>query len=273
MAEIPVQSLAESSGDAVGQVSRSQDPVADVAKLLSQAPAPAEPTPETETQAAPTSESWELKSVAEKLGTDPATLYEGLKVALEDGTELTVSALKDAYKPAAQLEKARAELLEEMTASKREVTQNRQELGALVQYLAQNGQLTEPMVREVQKLVDAERAAEADKLLKRVPEWKDPIARAADWADIRPVARDLGYSDAEIKLAEAGLADHRTVAMWRRLAKGPKPEAPPKPPAKVGAKPAAGNRTPAQQFGQIKASVKTGRISPFTAVAQLIGEK
>jgi cell division septation protein DedD len=214
-----------------------------------------------------------MKSLAEKLGTDPEKLYTGLKVALDDGTELSVSALKDAYRPAAELEKARGELLEEMTSNKREVTQNRQELGALVQYLAQQGQLTEPVAREVQKMVDAERAAEADKLLKRIPEWKDPIARAADWSDMRRVAKEQGYTDAEIKLAEAGLADHRTIATWRALAKGPKPAAPPKPAAKVAAKPAAGSRTPAQQFGQLKAAVKTGRVSPFSAVAQLIGEK
>jgi hypothetical protein len=273
MAEIPTQTLQEASGDAVGQVVRSKDPIADVSKLLSPAPAPVESSPETGSQQAPPDESWELKSVAERLGTDPEKLYTGLKVALDDGTELSVSALKDAYRPAAELEKARGELLEEMTASKREVTQNRQELGALVAYLAQNGQLTESAVREVQKMVDAERTAEADKLLKRIPEWKDPIARAADWSDIRKVAKEQGYTDAEIKLAEAGLADHRTIATWRALAKGPKPAAPAKPAAKVAAKPAAGSRTPAQQFGSLKAAVKTGRTSPFSAVAQLIGEK
>jgi hypothetical protein len=273
MAEIPTQTLQEASGDAVGQVVRSKDPIADVSKLLSPDPPPAEAPAGTPDQVEPPGGSWDIESLAAKLGTDTTKLYDELQVKFDDGTALSLTELKAAHRPAIELEKARGELLEEMTASKREVTQNRQELGALVAYLAQNGQLTEPMVREVQKMVDAERTAEADKLLKRIPEWKDPIARAADWSDIRKVAKEQGYTDAEIKLAEAGLADHRTIATWRALAKGPKPAAPAKPAAKVAAKPAAGNRTPAQQFGQVKAAVKAGRISPYSAVAQLIGEK
>jgi hypothetical protein len=271
MAEIPIQSLQESSGDAVGQVTRSRDPVADVAKLLSQEPAPAEPSPETGDQAAPTSESWDLKSVAEKLQTDPAKLYEGLKVALEDGTELTVSALKDAYRPAAEVEKARKALLEENTSSKREVLEATQELRALLAEIPAQ-YLTEQTIAQARAAAGRERDREAAKLLEAVPEWKDPIARAADWSDIRRVAKEVGYSDAEIRLAEDGFADHRLVAVLRRLARGPKAEAV-KPAPKVAAKPAGGNRTPAQQFGQLKAAVKTGRVSPFTAVEQLIRSK
>lgn len=271
MAEIPVQSLAESSGDVAGQVIRSLDPIADVTKLLNPEPAPVEPSPETGTQAEPASESWSVKSLAEKLGTDPAKLYEGLKVAFDDGTELTVSALKDAYRPVAELEKARGALLEEHTSSKREVLEATQELRELLAEIPAQF-LTEQTIARARQQAQQQRDREAAKLLERVPEWKDPIAKAADWSDIRRVAKDVGYSDAEIQLAESGFADHRLVAVLRQLARGPKPEAV-KPAPKVAAKPAGKGQTPAQQFGQLKAAVTTGRTSPFTAVEQLLRSK
>jgi len=271
MAEIPVQSLAESTGDVAGQVVRSKDPIADVTKLLNPEPAPVEPSPETGDQAAPPSESWSIKSLAEKLGTDPATLYQDLKVALEDGTELSVSALKDAYRPAAEVEKARKALLEENTSSKREVLEATQELRALLAEIPAQ-YLTEQTIAQARQAAQRQRDQEAAKLLERVPEWKDPIAKAADWSDIRRVAREVGYTEGEIRLAEEGFADHRLVAVLRQLARGPKPAAE-KPAAKVAAKPAGKGQTPAQQFGQLKAAVKTGRTSPFTAVEQLLGSK
>ena len=270
MAEIPTQTLAESSGDAVGQVTRGKDPVAEVAKLLSVPAAAPEPTPETGTPADPPSESWDLKSLAEKLGTDPAKLYEGLKVSLADGSEMTVSALKDAYKPAAELEKARTELLGELSASKREVLHNRQELGILVRELQANGTLTEPVAREVARMAEQERATEAERLLQRLPEWKDPITRAADWAGMRKTGAAYGFSEAEIRAAEAGYVDHRLIALLRDSSRTPKAEKATKVEPKVAVKPAGSGRTQAQQFGQLKAAVKTGRTSPFSAVEQLL---
>ena len=271
MAEIPTQSLAESSGDVTGQVVRSQDPIADVAKLLSQAPAPAEPTPETEPQAEPTSESWDLKSVAERLKTDPAKLYEGLKVALDDGTELTVSALKDAHRPIAELEKARGALLEEHTSSKREVLEATQELEMVLRAVPQQ-YLSQEAVAEARRQAGQQREREAEKLLARIPEWKDPISKAADWVDIRRVALESGYTEAEIALAKEGYSDHRMVALMRRLARGPAAEAV-KPAPKVGVKPAGKGQSPAQMHGNLKAAVKRGQISPFSAVERLIGGK
>lgn len=265
--ESPVQSLAESSGDAVGQVTRSQDPMADVAKLLSQAPAPAEPTPETVPQADPPSESWSIKSLAEKLGTDPTTLYESLKVALEDGTEVSVSALKDSHRPAAELEKARGALVQEMASSKREVLEATQELRELLQAVPQE-YLNADAIGQARVKAQAQREREAAKLLEAVPEWKDPIAKAADWVDIGRVAKEMGYTDAEIQLAKEGYADHRMVALLRRAARGPKAEAV-KPAPKVAVKPGRA-QTPAQAHGHLKAAVTTGRMSPFTAVEALL---
>lgn len=271
MAEIPVQTLAEGTGDSVGQVTRSKDPMADVAKLLNPEPAPVEPTPETELQAEPASESWDLKSVAERLKTDPAKLYEGLKVALEDGTELTVSALKDAYRPAAEVEKARTALLEEHTSSKREVIEATQELRLLLQEIPPQ-YLTEQAIGQVRQKAQQQRDQEAAKLLERVPEWKDPIAKAADWVDIRRVAGEIGFTAAEVQLLEQGYADHRLVTALRKLARGPAAAAV-KPAPKVAAKPTGKGQTANQQFGQLKAAVTTGRVSPFTAVEALIGRK
>jgi hypothetical protein len=273
MAETPIQSLAEGSGDATGQVVRSHDPIADVAKLLSQQPAAAEPSPETGDQAEPPDESLDIKTLAERLKVDPAKLYADLKVAFDDGTELSVSALKDAYRPAAELEKARGKLWEEVTTSKRAVAEAQQELQNLLRHIDPQV-LTPDVLAENRRQLESARSQETARLIERVPEWKDPIARAADWADIRRVGQEYGYTPAELQLAEEGYADHRLVATLRALARGPKAKAPDaKPAPKVAVKPAGKARTPAQQFGQVKAAVKSGRISPFAAVAQLIGEK
>lgn len=270
MAEIPLQSLQEASGDAEAPIGRINDPVGEIDKLLNPDPPPVEPPPETGDQAEPPSESWDLKSLAEKLGTDPEKLYNGVKVAMTDGSELTLSALKDSYRPAAELEKARAQLTEEMSGSKREVAQAHQELAALVSLLDRQ-HVTPGLIQEAQRLAEQQRQAEADKLLTRIPEWKDPVSRAADWSDIRKVAREYGYSDAEIALAGQGYADHRMVALLRALARQPQAPAPAKPAAKVAAKPTPGGKpTAAQQFGQLKAAVTTRRMSPEAAVAQLL---
>lgn len=268
MSDIPLQTLQEASGDAAPAPGRINDPVAEVAKLLNPEPAPVEPTPETGVQAEPPSEGWDFASLAEKLGTDPEKLYTGVTVAMPDGSKVSVSELKDAFRPAAELTKAREVLVEEMTGTRQEVAQAKQELAALVNLLDVS-QLSPEMIREAGKQAEQARQAEAAKVLQRIPEWKDPISKAADWADIRRVAREHGYSDAELKLAEQGYADHRMVSVMRALARGPAP-AQAKPAAKVAAKPTAGQPSPAQRHGQLKAAVKTGRMSPEAAVAALL---
>jgi hypothetical protein len=253
---------------------RDTRPILDqAAQILAEAAAPPRDQPvETPESADPPVETWDLKSVAERLGTDPAKLYESLKVSIADGEELTVSALKDAYRPAAELEKARGKLLEEMETSKREVVQTQQEFAALLQLLGPQN-LNQELLAEVNRRTEKQKAFEAERLLKAVPEWKDPIARAADWVDIRKAGQAVGYTDAEMRLAEAGYADHRLIALLRQVAKGPKVEQP-KPPAKVAVKP-VGNGKPneAAQFGQLKAQVKKGQLRPEMAGAMLIQGK
>lgn len=273
MAEIPVQTLEAASRDAEAPAARFTDPVAEVDKLLNPEPAPVEPSPETGDQAELPGESWDLKSVAEKLQTDPAKLYEGLKVAMEDGSELSVSALKDAYKPIAELDKARTKLVEEVTSSKRDIVQAEQELVALLTHPSMAQHLTPELIREVQRTAEQKRQAEAERLLARIPEWKDPVSRAADWSDIRTVGREHGFTDAELKLAEEGYADHRMLSLLRAVAKGSRASNPPqpKPAAKVAVKPAkGGNTSEAQRFGQLKAARTTGRMSPEAAVEALL---
>jgi len=268
MSDTPLQTLQEATGDGPAPA-RINDPVGDIAKLLQPESAPAEQAPpETAAPAEPPSESWDFTSLAEKLGTDPEKLYHGVKVAMPDGTQVSVGDLKDAFRPAAELEKARSKLVEDDTARSREVAQARQELAALVSLLDQR-QLTPEMIQEAGRQSERQRQTEAERLLQRIPEWKDPIAKAADWADIRKAAREHGYSDAEIALAEQGFADHRMVSILRALARTPK-QAAPKPAAKVGAKPTAGTPSPAQRHGQLKAAVKQGRMSPEAAVAALL---
>jgi hypothetical protein len=262
MADIPVTTLQEASREAEAPTERFTDPISAVSDLLSPA-AVAEQPGETPAQAeSPPDESWDLKALAEKLGAEPEKLYD-VKIPMTDGSEMTLSALKDAYRPVAELEKARSQLVEEMTSSKTEVVQTRQEMGALLGLLSPDA-ITPELVREATRLAEQERSRNVEQVLKLLPEWKDPIRKAADFADIRRVAREAGYTDAEVKAAELGYADPRMLKLLLRAVRPAEPEKP-KPAAKVAAKP-----TPAQQFGRTKAAVTMGRTSPYTAVENLL---
>lgn len=242
----------------------------EVNDLLAGKSAPASPEPET----APTAdapdpgESWDMKTAAERLGVDPAKLYEQLKVAFDDGTELSVSALKDAYRPVAELEKAREALVSEVTTSRQEVAQATQELANILQKLGPKN-LTPEILQEVNRQAEAQKQVEAERLLKALPEWKDPITKAADWSDIRKMANRYGYTDAEMRMAEAGFADHRMVRLLRDLSRAQRPE-PPKP--QVAAKPTGKGTVPteAQRLGRISAAVKQGHMTPSQARAELL---
>jgi hypothetical protein len=243
-----------------------------VAGILGQEIAPSDTQAAEKPPEAPPAEKWDVKRVAEKLGTDPAKLYADLTVGFDDGTEITLGALKDGYRPAAELEKARGKLLEEMESSKREVVQTQQEFAALLQLLGPQN-LNQELLAEVNRRTEKQKADEAERLLKAVPEWKDPIARAADWVDIRKAGQAVGYTDAEMRLAEAGYADHRLIALLRQVAKGPKVEQA-KPPAKVAVAPKAPKpMSAAQQFGRVKAAVTSGRMSQVAAVESILRGK
>ena len=237
--------------------------------LLAGKSAPASPEPETAPPAdAPPDESWDMKTAAERLGVDPAKLYENLKVAFDDGTELSISALKDAHRPVAELEKARAALMDEVTTGKREVAEATQELSLILQHIGPD-KLTPEVLQAVSQQAERQRQAEAAKLLEAIPEWKDPISKAADWADIRRVAQKYGYTGAELKMAEAGFADSRLIRLLREVGRL-KAEPVQKP--QVAAKPTgkAPEPTEAQRLGRISAAVKQGHMTPSQARAELL---
>jgi hypothetical protein len=237
-----------------------------VSQLLREAASQPEPTAEKQTPDAPPEpeKAWDLKSVAEKLGTDPARLYADLRVGFEDGTELTLGALKDAYRPAAELEKARGKLLEDMESSKREVVQTQQEFSALLQLLGPQN-LNQELLAEVNRRTEKQKADEAERLLKAIPEWKDPIARAADKAGAA-----VGYTDAELRLAEAGYADHRLIALLRQVTRGPKPEVA-KPEAKKGMAPQkAKSPSAAPSVRDLKAAVRRKDMTSAEAVTSIL---
>jgi hypothetical protein len=265
MADIQTTTLQQATREGEPAPERFTDDIGAVSDLLTGASAPAEQAPETEPSAeAPPDESLDLKTVAERLKVDPAKLYADLKVAFDDGTELSVSELKDAYRPVAEVEKARGKLWEEVTTSKRAVAEAQQELQNLLRHIDPQ-LLTPEVLAENRRQLEAARSQEVARLVERVPEWKDPIARAADWADIRKVGQEYGYTPAELQLAEEGYADHRLVAALRALARGPKAAPAPKPAPKVAVKPTA-----AQLHGRTKAAVTTGRTSPYTAVENIL---
>lgn len=214
----------------------------------------------------------DLKTAAERLQVDPAKLYD-LKVPLSDGTETTLGALKDAYKPVAELTKAREAFSEEQVKWRTDQETATRELSSLLSLL-------DPKVLSPQFLQEAARQTErarqqmADKLLELIPDWKDPVTKAAEWQDLKATAREYGFTDADVALAQQGFADPRFLKMARDLAKAQakaKGEAV-KPAPKVAAKPQGKGTTPteAQQFGRLKAAVTKGQISRGAAIESIL---
>lgn len=240
-----------------------------VQDLLSGAEKPTAEQPTAETQSPPEpGESWDIKTVAEKLQTDPAKLYDSLKVAI-DGEEIPIGKLKDAYRPAKELEKAKSAWLEERTQAETERQQFLTEFQALLGLIPQQ-HLTQEFLHEAQKQSETQRQKQAEALLKAIPDWKDPVTQAADWADIKPVALKYGFTDTDIALAKQGFADHRFIAMARDLAKARGiPVEKPAPKKAIETKPAKAP-TEAQRFGRLKGAVTAKRMSPLAAVEKLI---
>lgn len=279
MTESSVNSPESTVAQPAGVVSVKDTPLSRVEAILAAAmqseetQTPADEPQETEDSPADAPiEKWDIKSLAEKLGTEPAKLYEQLKVSLADGEEVTVSELKDRFRPAQELEKARKAFGEDQARAVTELEEAKREFTALLSSLDPR-HLTPENLRMAQEQSEAWKSRQTQGLLKALPEWKDPVSRTADWADIGPVAREYGFSETDVALAKAGQADYRFIHAMRDLArlKAKERAGTLKPAPKVAAAPKpARPQTEAQKLGAIRAQVTKGNLSKVAAVEAVL---
>lgn len=263
----PVQPLSEGATETPAPHRSLEDQAADILRQAASPPETPAEMPSPEAQNVPEM-AWDIGSVAERLGTEPATLYEKLSVTMPDGSVMTVGAMKDAWQSASELEKARETLVSDISTERQSLAEARQELGIVLQRLG--NQIPQEALAEIARVAESERRRESDKLLQAIPQWKDEIKRAADWADIRKVARELGYTDAELRLAEQGYADHRMIKTLLRAAHIPKAEVPKAQP-KVAVAPKRGKPPDGKpDTKSLRGQVRSGRMSESQAVAALL---
>ena len=163
--------------------------------------------------AAETPEKLNLAGIAERLGISMEDVYK-LEVGMpDDGSTLTLTELKDL---ATERKRDVAERLEwETTQSsqRNQIAAATAELQTLLGMLPAEMR-TPDMIRQAQAKLDYTRGLEQQKLLQRVPEWRDPAQFEADFEAIRPHVAEWGFSDADL----AGVYDSRLLAYIRHNA-------------------------------------------------------
>lgn len=233
--------------------------------ILREAASPPEEPAETQPPDAPLpAEKWDIKTVAEKLGTDPAQLYNALTVSLGD-EELTVGQLKDRLKPQKDFEVSQQQLVRERGELEADRLAARREIAAL-----QSGD-REAYERGRSEYLSREREA----LLRAIPEWADAAVVTADRKRIGDLVREFGFPETVLDQVE----DHRLFRLLRAYerdraelttlraekakASQPKP--------KVAVQPRSGAPpTEAQRFGRIKAAVTKGQMTKGAAIDAIL---
>jgi hypothetical protein len=209
----------------------------------------------------------DVKQAAEKLGLDPAKLYE-LQVPLADGESVTLGQLKDQAQQYRALDTERQQFVRERGEWMADRLQAERELDALLQ--AAPDQLFSPQLRELAERQRAElQARERERLLRAIPEWSDGATASAEVARIEALAARYGFAPAEVR----GALDHRLFVMLRDLSRLDQAarQVKPKPPARPGMKPTAGRSGPAEpNHKTLVDAARSGRISKVAAVEQLL---
>lgn len=239
-----------------------------IAQLLrGEGESPVEVPPETEPSTPTPAEKLDLKSVAERLGVDPAALYE-LEVTTGDGETLKLGALKDGYQAVKGLEKSREELAKERGTWQAEQIRTERELGDLLSALPRES-ITPELQQTVERITRERVSRETEALYRKVPEWSDANIRSADVRLMIDHLKPYGFTEGDLN----AVLDHRLLAYFRdqaklgaKLAKAkPEPAAP-----RVGQAPRRANETPAQEFGRLKAAVTKGQMSKTDAIGRLL---
>lgn len=246
--------------------------VEDILRDAFQAPDAQPPeAPETGAEPEPAAETpLDVAGLAEKLGVDPAKLYE-VRVPLPNAAEpVTLGQLKDAWQDAQAIEAQRSEVTKLRGEWHADQLRQQRELDEIL--TAIRPEAISPELRGAVEKVNRERLSrEAEALLRTVPEWADSKTRETDLAGMAATLSTYGITRTDLD----ALTDHRVLRAFRRLAQleravEAKP-VPRQPPRAQQAPRRSPQPTPAQDFGRLKAAVTKGNIRPADAVAKILG--
>ena len=189
----------EGGADSQGQEADPSQPESDTGAEMSEA----------EQDAPEAAQNLTVKALAEKLGIEPAELYQSLRIDLAEGQSVSLGEFKDRAKDLVEADALLAEASERQLTVENELLAKNQ---AMVRQMQQLGiQLTPEAQREADEQAKQYRAHQASLALQAMPEWKDEKARGVDIARIERIATEYGFSEAE----QGILLDHRLLKLFR----------------------------------------------------------
>lgn len=150
-----------------------------------------------------------FNDLAEAVGVDLDTLYQ-LSVTTNDGEAVSVEALKARYGESKALELERLEWGEERARQESELRKAKHELTDLIAVLPE-GKLNRDALEQVRERQQAQVAAERQRTLDVIPEWRDDAKREAELAGM---AKHLASYGLPVDYL-ASVADHRVLNFVR----------------------------------------------------------
>ena len=213
-----------------------------------------------ETEAAPKS----IKELAEKLGISAKELY-GVQVAMPDGSEMTLGALKDGHQTGEALSTSQAELDTRRVEFDTRMSHQAHESAAVAVLIGMD-RLTEAEMQKVQGVLQQRRDREAKAMLDSTPEWSDSVQRLADAKLMIADVAGFGLTEADLGLID----DHRLIRYIRHHAlkndrAKPAAKVPPK-----GQKPSSKAVKPRDDLKTIVAEAKSGKRDERTALGDVL---
>jgi hypothetical protein len=215
-----------------------------------------EEVPETE-QPAPST----IKELAEKLGISAEEMY-GVKVSMPDGSEMTLGGLKDQHQTVEALNTERDTLDDRRIAFDTESSARQTEFDDLATVVGTEN--IPPQVKQAYDRFQQERSARETKaLLATTPEWKDPVQREADQAQMLEHVQKFGMSEVELN----ALTSHKLVRIIKDAAKRAhrEPKTPPK-----GQKPTAKPTAPRNDLKTIVSEARSGKRAERQALGDVL---
>ena len=159
------------------------------------------------------SEPITVKTLAEKLGVEPADLYDELEIPIADGERVTLGQLKDWGKQYGEPVKLKQQVEDQKAEYERSVLATRAHLNAMMSVAStpQERELVQRMVQAGAAHQEGYTKEQETMVLEAIPEWQDADNRSKDRDAIIAIGAQYGFSEPEMTHTQ----DARTLKMLR----------------------------------------------------------
>lgn len=207
--------MTQSENTAGAETAEQSAGIESLSELLSKDAAEPEPQAqaESDSDARGSDENAELQKfndLAERLGVDLDALYKLEVSQADDGSPVTVEALKDAYAKQSELSLREIEFEEQRTERESKLMQAQEELRELMASLPE-GALNPQTVQKLREKRAAQVDIERRRTLDVIPEWKDDARRTKDIEGMVDHLRQYGYPVNHLEQ----VTDHRQMKYIR----------------------------------------------------------